>query len=410
MAARAETPITPAKAREMALQHNPSIETARRRLVEADARIRQARAEYFPQLGFSGIAKAGLSGAMNLINPMGLANSPFFRNLAGSFNVQFTGLDFGRREHRLALERQRREVIEAELRTREAEVLAETERGYYELLGARRLRSVAESIVRSHETIVRQAQAYYDAQMRSRVDVELARTALAGVQLRLVEAGNGVQVAAARFGRSLGGAQDTDYVPDEGDLGVARPEPLESLVKEAFRLRPELRSLAAEREALAEKVRLARSQRKPQFSLAFAGGYARFTDVKAEQLMATGLGLGLPLFTGGRLEGQIQEAKAAVRVLESRQEELRQQVEFEVRSAWLRVETALELVAVRKVQIESARQALRLASERYKERLGSAVELNAAQADFAQAAAGEVTALYDAKVAESALRFAAGQR
>ena len=40
-----------------------------------------------PQLGFSGLSKAGLSGAMNGLDPIGLANSPFFRNFAAGANI-----------------------------------------------------------------------------------------------------------------------------------------------------------------------------------------------------------------------------------------------------------------------------------------------------------------------------------
>src|SRR5260370_39681270 len=61
-------------------------------------------------------------------------------------------------------------------------------------------------------------------------------------------------------------------------------------------------------------------------NLAFTGGYARFTNVLARQLLAGGAGLALPLFTWGRIEGQEDEAEAQLRALECREESLRQQV------------------------------------------------------------------------------------
>jgi outer membrane protein TolC len=78
--------------------------------------------------------------------------------------------------------------------------------------------------------------------------------------------------------------------------------------------------LNSERQAAEERLEFIRSQKKPILNLVFSGGYARFTDIIARQLLAGGVGLALPLFTGGRIEGQVEEAEAQLRVLESREE------------------------------------------------------------------------------------------
>ena len=59
--------------------------------------------------------------------------------------------------------------------------------------------------------------------------------------------------------------------------------------------------------------------------------------------------------------------------------------------------------------MEFAERALRLSSERYRERLGTIVELDSAQSVRAQAAEAEAAALYDVKVAEAELRLAVGR-
>jgi len=99
-----------------------------------------------------------------------------------------------------------------------------------------------------------------------------------------------------------------------------------------------------------------------------------------------------------------------LQIAESRVEDSRQQVALEVRTAYARLQNALESIPALRQQAEASQQALRLASERYRERLGTLVELNEAQASLTEAAASEATALYDAKVVESELRFAVGRR
>jgi outer membrane protein len=269
---------------------------------------------------------------------------------------------------------------------------------------------VTAEIARSREATVRQAQALYEGQIRSRVDFDLARVSLSRAQLQTSEAENRVYVAVAILGLALGGAQDAEYVLESLDLSAPKLEPVESLVEEAFRVRPEFETSRFDREAAAEQLELARSRKKPLLNLAFTGGYARFTNVLARQLFAGGAGLVMPLFTGGRIEGQQEEAEAQLRVLDDRAESLKQQVALEIRTAWFRVKNAIDSLPVLLLGTEYARSATRLAEERYRERLGSFVELAAAQASLAEASASESAGLYDAKIAEAELRRAAGRR
>jgi len=264
--------------------------------------------------------------------------------------------------------------------------------------------------VRNREATVRQAQAFYEGQLRSRVELDLARASLSRAQLQGTEAENRVRIAVAILGVALGSAQDTEYDLETPDLKVSEVEPVESLIDEARRLRPELQSLRFAREAAAEQVEFVKSQKKPLLNFAFSGGYARFTDVLARQLLAGGAGLALPLFTGGRIEGQVEEAEAQLRVLDSREELLKQQIALEVRAAWLQLKNAIDSLPTLRLQTEYARNAARLADERYREQIGSFVDLSTAQLALAEASVSEVTGLYDLKVREAELRHAAGLR
>src|SRR5216684_3135447 len=114
--------LTLEQAVETALRQNPSVIEARHTVEEADARIRQARAGYYPQFGFNGIAKVGLSGATNALGLVGLPNSPLYRNFADSLNASQSIFDFGRTKHRVAYERRLRDAAAADVSTVEVEV------------------------------------------------------------------------------------------------------------------------------------------------------------------------------------------------------------------------------------------------------------------------------------------------
>src|SRR5262245_22592187 len=121
----AQTPVRLSlmEAIETALRQNPSVIAARQAVDEADARVQQARAGYFPQLGFNGIAKAGLSGATNALGLVGLPASPLYRNFADSLNVSHPLLDFGRTNRLVAYQRKLRDAAETDVATVEAGVI-----------------------------------------------------------------------------------------------------------------------------------------------------------------------------------------------------------------------------------------------------------------------------------------------
>ncbi|MCP5115352.1 MAG: TolC family protein, partial [bacterium] len=221
-----------------ALASNPEVAAARGRLAEADARIRQARSGFFPKLGIGGIAKVGMSGATNQLGLVGLPNSPFFNNLAVSLNAYQPVYDGGRTKFRVEFERRRREAIEAETRGVEADVALETERAFFELLSAGKSSGVAAQRVKAWELTVRQARAFYEAGLRSRIDVDLAEVELARAKLALIEALNEEREAMAVLGMAMGSSQDIVDTIEEPRVDTPSPEALSDLIEEAIRTRP----------------------------------------------------------------------------------------------------------------------------------------------------------------------------
>jgi outer membrane protein TolC len=70
----------------------------------------------------------------------------------------------------------------------------------------------------------------------------------------------------------------------------------------------------------------------------------------------------MPFFTGFRLEGEIDEAEARLKLLDSRIEELTQQIALETRTAYVQLQNPLQSLPMLKVRAEYAREAVRLAA------------------------------------------------
>ena len=73
------------------------------------------------------------------------------------------------------------------------------------------------------------------------------------------------------------------------------------------------------------------------------------------------------------------------------------------------MEGSLQAVPLREIRAQASHEAVRLARARYREQLGTMVDLNQAESRLAQAEADEWVGLYATKIAEADLDFAVGR-
>ncbi len=411
---QAPVSLTLETAVEVALSNNPAIAESEGNLAVAEARVRQARAAYRPSLGFSGLAKAGLSGALNLLVPVGLSNSPLFRNYAAGLFGDLTVFDFGQRRHAVQAEEHRRTAAEADLERMKLGTALSARLAYIEVLRSQRLESLAAEVVKAQEPTVRQAQAFYEARLRSRVELELAKAALSGAELREIEARNNSEIARAELRRALGVSEEVSFALADTlidvpklTLGVTSAGPV---VAEALAARPEVQSVAAEIRAAEERVQVARTQRRPSFAIGSTAGYARMNPSKLSNQSAAGLGIDFPLYAGGRITAEVEEAEAELLAAKARQRQIAIQIGYEVRRALALLQNAVASLPAVQARRVASQHAARLASERYREKLGSIIEVTQAQAAVAEATAAESVTRYELRRAEAQLNATLGRK
>lgn len=362
-----------------------------------------------PQLGFSGLSKAGLSGAMNGLDPVGLANSPFFRNFAAGAHISHPGFDFGRTGSNIAVERERLSAAEADLTAVEADVLLRVETSYLETLRARAARKAAAQFVASRETAARQARAFYEMELRSRIEFGTAEAQLAAARANLIDADEESHAAQVRLAYAVGISPEYLGTPQDPELASGNAEPLDALIARAYRQRPDLRALQARRDGAEAALELAQAQRRPWFRAFFTGGWARFNPLQLSNLTSLGIGLSMPLLTFGATRGAVEEAEALLAQAERRLEEAHQLAALETRLAFYAVRSTREKLPLRERQAELSGEAARLARARYREQLGSLVELSQAESSLATAQAAALAARYKLQKAFSELRYAVGE-
>jgi outer membrane protein TolC len=172
-------------------------------------------------------------------------------------------------------------------------------------------------------------------------------------------------------------------------IPYAAPVPItfEDALKRAY----EKRSDYLRAQALVNSAELARKaasgQRLP--SIAATGEYGLIGNHPTEShgTFAVAAGIRVPIFEGGRIKADIQQADAQLSQRRSQLEDLRGRIEYEVRTAFLDVTAATDQLQVATSALDVARQQVAQSQDRFAAGVTNNVEL--VQAQEAQAAAEE---------------------
>jgi outer membrane protein TolC len=377
----------------------------------AEAEVRQARSYFFPQLSFSGVVKAGLSGATSLELP-GFPASPFFRNTAYSVNWYQSIFDFGRIKHLVAMDRALYESAQLKQMSEEQRIVLDVKRAYFSVLEAQRLEQVGEETVRERSLTVEKANAYYQEELGSKLDLRLASARLAEAQGGLIHSRNAVLTSFAALRAAMGLDGSKTYLLQAPPFENISLHPLEDLVQEGMKNRPDEQALESKIISLRENLGLARSQSLPDITGFGAGGQGRFngTTVKQNQQHGVGaLGVIVPLFTGGRLKAVRDEARAELEGAMATKDQLHLQIRLEVTQAYDQLSDLEERIKATDQQQQAAQEALSLAEARYHAELGSFLDMLTAQVAASNAETEYARTQFDYERAKAQLDFATGK-
>ena len=393
-----------------ALAHHPRLQEAQHQIEAAEARVEQAKSTYFPQVDAGGTAKQGLSGSGSAFGLRGLAASPRPDDMAASVNVYQDLLDFGRTKHEAAARRPELEYFRETFLVEKSQVIREVRKAYYQALKARKLTELAKQTVKEGRITLRQAQAFYRAQLKSKMDVRLAQVDVSRAELGLVNARNELAHTFAVLSNTMGlEGSPSGYILEEPLIDIEPPEALGRMLAAGLEQRPDIHAIDARIAANKHWVKRAKSERYPKIMGAFSGGWTRFAELSLGKLLFGGFAFKLPLFTGRRLEASIDEAKRNLEEVKAARTTLVQSIHLEISSAYHHLITAVETVKANQEIIKQAEEALRLARIRYRMELSDFVELVAAQTSQISAHSQYARAVYDYKIGQSELRYAVGR-
>ena len=401
--------LTLEQAVQAALSKHPVLRQARLEVDSAELRVQRARSNRFVQIDTGGLAKRGLSGSANLFGLNGLAASPEPEDMAFSANFYQDLLDFGRTRYETSARQSEVEYYRESLRAEEAELILNVKRAYYASLKARARYKPVRDAVETEALSAKLAGSLHRAQLGSKLEWSLAEARLSRVRRDLAMATDAERQSLAKLNTAMGEDTAQRYALQEPGIPDERTEDRRGLQNEALEGRPEIAAVEARIRAAEQWVHRAEREKYPRIMGLFSGGWTRFAELTLSRLLFGGFGIQLPLFTGGRLEVDIEETKLALERTEAVREELLRAVDLQVAEAHSKWIAAGEAYLAAEEAVGPARAAERLARARYNNQLGARLEWMVAKTERSVADSELALALYDFKIAEAELDFAAGR-
>jgi outer membrane protein len=386
----------------IALSRHPLVGQADAETTAAIARKGQAESGYYPSINLS----TGYSRTRTLVSTTDQRMTVPSLFVEGA--VSQTLLDFGRTR---AGANRAGSLVSAAAESGKStrhDVAFAAKIAYFDVLRGQKIVDVDRETLQQNESLLVQAQAFYEAGVRARIDVARAEANLYQARAVLTTALNDLQVARITLLNRMGIDGPTDFRLADTLPAITVPGDLDSWLAEAEASRPELRSVR-ERERAAEfGLRAARANYYPVLTGAGGYGYAA-EDFPLQENYNISVLLNFPIFSGFLTREQVAEAQASLDSTRYAATDLRRQVRLEVEQAALSVREASERLEARRKQEEAAGENLRLARERYKVGAGDIIEMIDAQVQMTQAEVAVIEAVYDSYIAKVTLYRAIGR-
>lgn len=186
------------------------------------------------------------------------------------------------------------------------------------------------------------------------------------------------------------------------------PPTLDECLKRAYESRADYQSSLAQVRSLEYSRRAATAEHYPTF-----GVEADYGDIGVNPANSNGTyhvagTINVPIFEGGKTHADVLQAEASLRQARSRLEDLRAQIDTDVRNALLDLQAASDQVAVARSNVDLAEQTLGQAQDRFTAGVTDNLEVVQAQESVASAHESYISSLYAHNLSKVELARAIG--
>ncbi|NTU53601.1 MAG: TolC family protein [Chlorobiaceae bacterium] len=311
-----------------------------------------------------------------------------------------------------------RQISDQSWRYSNAEVVTSIRRAYYDVLIATEKRKLVEQSIGRWEEARKDTNALFRQGVVADLDTLKAWLSVENLKPELIRAQSGESITLTKLKTVMGISHDTQLTLSDplAFREILQLPDVDAAYREALGKRPDVRSLALQVDAEAERVTAARSEGLPVLS-AFAQIEAQTqfndgTSISSSRWPVSsvaGLQLSLPIFSGFATSAKIEQAKITRLQTRTRFNELREQVRADVEVRLSNMVEARKRIDVQSKTIAVAERSYRITRLRLREGIGSRLELTDAELQLETARTNYLQAVYDYLIASAELEKALGR-
>jgi len=263
--------------------------------------------------------------------------------------------------------------------------------------------------VATDEALYKKASDQHDAGVAAGIDVLRAQVQLKTEQQQLVAQRNQLEKDKLALGRVVGLAPGqvfsiADTTPFAPLNGVTEVEAIQL----ALAQRPDYQSAKKQVQAAQEALGAARAEWYPTVDLSGFYGDSGTSPANSHGVFTITGALNFNIYNGGRIRGDIEKARAALKQRSDELADLGAQVEVQVRNAFLDLQSAADQVTVARNNLDLSNQTLDQARDRFTAGVTDNIEVVQAQGTVAAANDSLIGALYAHNLGKVSLARALG--
>jgi outer membrane protein len=404
-------PLTLSQAITIALANNSILRTAQSRLDQASGRYEQSRAVMLPQIeGFARQAylKMDLRGLGIDIPtvPQGV-QGPF-----GSFDARAVlSQDLLNIANREAWKSSRSKQDSSRLQVENAReiVVLDVVGAYLQVLRAKASRDALTEQTKLATDLYQLTQDRVKQGVSASLEANRAQQQVNSLEQQRQETEQSYIAAKLTLVNTLQVHVTSDFeVDDAAAYGVETTIDKDAAVSAALTARPDYRAAQASVRAAELHVHSVKATRWPTIAAGFGDGQSGDSPVNNQNVYRLAGTLYIPIYTSGRIRGEIAEAQGALREVQASADQLRSQIETDVLTAIAGVEWAAKEVETSGANVKLSREEVKLTSQRFTQGVTDNTEVVNAQDRVSRADDARVRAMYTLGLARANLARATG--
>lgn len=401
--------LTLQRAIDIALKNQPSILASRSTVRANEARVGQAKANYYPQLSASGvyIKTSPAASSVRSLDTSTTSKNGAYDQYASSVALNQMVFDFGKTPTQVSINNLNTESSRFDLINTQDVVILNVKQAYYNVLQAQRNRDVARESVKQFQEHLDQARGFFRVGTKSKIDVTKAEVDLSNAQLNLIKAENQVRLSLVTLNNAMGVPDVPQYTLQDSLFYTKYDLTLEEAIPKAYSQRPDLLSLIKKKEASKASIDLARTGYFPVLSAAANYIYTG-TNFPLSEGWNYGLTLSFPIFSGFQTKYQVAEAQANYDTVNANEQSLRLDIYSQIQQAYLSLRQAEESISTSELTVRQAKENVELATGRYRAGVGSPLEVTDALVGLNNAQVAYTQALTDYRNSQASIEKAIG--